>query len=301
MSSREWHREYGSHAEFYEHVYGQHVASVHRIGSGSVAVIDAVQSAGDWSDAPTPDLTIACLTSEPVGFAFDLGAGRFTGTQQKHDSIVIAPGAGGSILLHGAHRCRGVAIPYAWAKSLTDTGGEGLPPDGDFGHLHSRLIRDGSFHRILDAVWREARAGAPHGTLYSDGLVLQLLGLLLHLRDRRGGEQRKGGLAPWQVRRVSEYLDDHLAEDVSLADLGELLGLSPFHLCRAFKQSTGLPPHRWRQQRRMERARALLESTTDPVTEIAAAIGYGDPSQFAAAFRKSVGVTPTQYRRERRS
>lgn len=110
----------------------------------------------------------------------------------------------------------------------------------------------------------------------------------------------KGGLAPHHIHRVTQYMEDHLARDVSLAELAGITGLSTFHLCRAFKQSTGLPPHRWRLARRIERAREMLENTDLPVTEVAAAVGYDDPSQLACAFRKALGVSPSQYRRERR-
>ncbi|HEV2605585.1 MAG TPA: AraC family transcriptional regulator [Microvirga sp.] len=103
------------------------------------------------------------------------------------------------------------------------------------------------------------------------------------------------------MKRATEYMEDRLADDVSLCDLSKLLDLSTFHLCRAFKQSTGLPPYRWRLQRCVERAREMLEGTDLSVTEVAAAVGYDDPSQLAAAFRKALGVSPTQYRRERRT
>jgi AraC family transcriptional regulator len=110
----------------------------------------------------------------------------------------------------------------------------------------------------------------------------------------------KGGLAPWQVKRIMEYLEDRLADDVGLDDLSRLVDLSTFHLCRAFKQSTGMPPHRWRMQRRVERAREMLEGTDLTVTAIAAAVGFDDPSGFASAFRKVTGTSPSAYRRERR-
>lgn len=109
-----------------------------------------------------------------------------------------------------------------------------------------------------------------------------------------------GGLAPWQVKRATTYMEERIADDVSLSDLSRLLGLSTFHLCRAFKKATGMPPHRWRHRLRMDRARDLLEHSELPITEIAAAVGYDDPSQLAAAFRKAEGVSPSVYRRQRK-
>jgi AraC family transcriptional regulator len=114
-------------------------------------------------------------------------------------------------------------------------------------------------------------------------------------------EPARGGLAPWQVKRVSDYLQANLASDTSLADLASLVDLSTEHFCRAFKVSTGLPPHAWLVARRVERARELLEGTNLPVEEIAAEVGYAEPSHLARIFRRAHGVSPTQYRRERRS
>jgi AraC-like DNA-binding protein len=135
------------------------------------------------------------------------------------------------------------------------------------------------------------------------GLAIQLLRRWSNLAGKRSVAQgmASGGLAPLQLKRLTDYMNDRLAEDVSLHDLSLLIGLSTFHLCRAFRQSTGLPPHRWRMQRRLERARELLEGTNMPVMEVAAAVGFDDPSGFAAAFRKALGVSPSHYRRERRS
>jgi AraC family transcriptional regulator len=98
---------------------------------------------------------------------------------------------------------------------------------------------------------------------------------------------------------VQGLIEARLAEEVSLAELAALVGLSPWHLCRAFRQSTGMPPHRWQVARRVERAKQMLETTALPVTAIAAAVGYDDPGQLSVAFRKAVGVTPSRWRRER--
>lgn len=107
----------------------------------------------------------------------------------------------------------------------------------------------------------------------------------------------KGGLAAWQQRLVIEYLDAHVSEHVSLAELARLARLSPHHFCRAFKQSLGVPPHRYHNQRRIERAKTLLAKPNLSVTAIAFDVGFSEASSFSAAFRKLTGCTPTTYRR----
>src|ERR1700730_4390920 len=107
----------------------------------------------------------------------------------------------------------------------------------------------------------------------------------------------RGGLATWQQRRVAEFIEEHLGDEVSLSDLAQLVRLSPFHFARAFKQSFGVPPHRYHIGRRMERAKDLLAVTGLSVTEIGIDIGFRETSSFTAAFHKFTGHTPSEYRR----
>jgi AraC family transcriptional regulator len=88
--------------------------------------------------------------------------------------------------------------------------------------------------------------------------------------------------------------------DVSLAALASDAGLSRFHFCRAFKESTGLSPHAWLRQYRLEQAMKMLRETDDAVVSIAAALGYSSQTAFAAAFRKLTGETPSDWRRRMR-
>jgi AraC family transcriptional regulator len=107
----------------------------------------------------------------------------------------------------------------------------------------------------------------------------------------------KGGLAGWQRRTVTAYIEEHLAEPIMLATLARLVRLSPYYFCRAFKQSLGLPPHRYHSNRRIEHAKRLLAEPAPSVTDIGRIVGYSDTSSFTTAFHKATGVTPTAWRR----
>jgi AraC-like DNA-binding protein len=107
----------------------------------------------------------------------------------------------------------------------------------------------------------------------------------------------RGGLAAWQQRTVVAYVEDHLAEPISLATLAQRVRLSPYHFCRAFKQSFGMPPHRYHTGRRIERAKTLLAKSDPSVTDIGFTVGFSQTSSFSAAFRKATGLTPTAYHR----
>lgn len=83
----------------------------------------------------------------------------------------------------------------------------------------------------------------------------------------------RGGLATWQQRAVAGYIEDHLVEQIPLAVLAQLARLSPHYFCRAFKQSFGMPPHRYHNSRRIEHAKTLLTKPKSSVTSVGAAVG----------------------------
>lgn len=132
----------------------------------------------------------------------------------------------------------------------------------------------------------------------------------LHLLRRYGRDNlpdkpvaSKGGLAGWQLRRVTAAMEAALGqpdgrEALTLAGLAALVGLTPAHFCTAFRQSTGLPPRRWLMHHRTERAKAMLDDPALSLTEIALACGYGSSSHFSTTFRKQAGLTPSLYRRQ---
>ena len=108
----------------------------------------------------------------------------------------------------------------------------------------------------------------------------------------------RGGLAGWQMRAVTSYIEEHLGEQISLGTLARLARLSQFHFCRAFKQSFGNPPHQYQLRRRIQRAKALLSDRKNSVTYVGLALGYSQTSSFSVAFRKIMGRTPREFRRD---
>jgi AraC family transcriptional regulator len=142
------------------------------------------------------------------------------------------------------------------------------------------------------------RAGA-NSSLYLEALGIVLAHELIRLNagPPRIEVPMRGGLAAWQQRVITTYIEEHLAEQISLTNLAGLVSLSPYHFCRAFRQSFGTPPHRYHSSHRIERAKTLLVESASPVTEIGLAVGFGETSSFTAAFRKATGQTPTAYRR----
>src|SRR5262249_18697441 len=96
---------------------------------------------------------------------------------------------------------------------------------------------------------------------------------------------------------ITAYIEEHVNEQIPLATLAQLVRLSPCHFSRVFKQSLGMPPHRYQTDRRMEHAKVLLVQSAASVLEIGLTIGFSSPRAFATAFRRAAGLAPAAYRR----
>ena len=149
-------------------------------------------------------------------------------------------------------------------------------------------------HKLKLLVGAEGAANARYAEALGAVLAHELLNLSQAAPSPRASA--RGSLCGWQERVVADYIDEHLDEPISLATLAALARLSPFHFARAFKQSFGVPPHRYHTSRRIERAKTLMGDTSCSVTKIAIDIGFTETSSFTRAFRKVAGVTPTEYR-----
>jgi len=156
---------------------------------------------------------------------------------------------------------------------------------------------DAELCRVLTAMYEEMEAAGPAGLLYKETLGVQLLVQLLRRAANLVLAPTKGGLAGWQLRRTVELIEADLAHAPSLNRLADEVGLSPSHFCTAFRQSTGLPPHKYLLRRRIIRAKYLMVDRKLSLTEIALNSGFASSSQFATTFRRIEGMTPTAYRR----
>ncbi|NKC34331.1 AraC family transcriptional regulator [Falsiroseomonas selenitidurans] len=270
-----------------------------RAAFASAAMFEAAQPAGDMSDPPASDLVLIRTVSSGIRHRSDFGAGRFEANSPAGAVFPVPPATATTIQVDVPHVIRSVCFPAALIRPQLEAARPGRDPF-DFGRLHRGGLEDAHLVALLDRLWAEAGEADAASRLYAEGATIAIMGALL----RAAGQVPKparGGLAPWQLKRVQAAIEDRLAEDLGLAELAALVGLSPWHFCRAFRESTGLPPQRWQLARRVARAAELLLATELPVTEIAAAVGYDDPGQLATLFRKRLGTTPSRYRREHRA
>ena len=115
-----------------------------------------------------------------------------------------------------------------------------------------------------------------------------------------GLPRSQGRLNNARLKRVLAHIDDHLAEEITVADLAEVACLSVFHFARAFAATTGVSPLRYVGQRRLEVAKAMMATGEPSLSEIAFDCRFSSQSSFTRAFRRVTGITPAEYRRQLR-
>jgi AraC family transcriptional regulator len=157
---------------------------------------------------------------------------------------------------------------------------------------------DPRIETIALSLLSELRSEGLGGRLYVESLA-NILGIHLlrqHSSVKQPSLPRSVGLDRATLRRVSTYIEEHLAEDLSLSELAAVAYLSPYHFARLFKASTGFAPHQYVIGRRIERAKLLLSTTNWSLTAIAHAVGFAHESHLALHFKRLTGLLPSASR-----
>jgi AraC family transcriptional regulator len=161
-------------------------------------------------------------------------------------------------------------------------------------------IGDPLVHQIGRSLAAEIDAGAPGGSIYAESLVNTLVAHMLRHYSSAGErfQHHLGGLPKHKLRRVTEFIEENLEQDLSLAEIADIADLSPFHFARAFKQATGSTPIQFLTRRRIDLAKRLLVESELPIVEVGLRAGFKNQSHFTTLFRKITAMTPKAYRNE---
>ena len=201
-------------------------------------------------------------------------------------------GAEGELTGRGAYDCAGVFVDPSFLPSTVKQ----VLAEPIAGFTHDAL------GRAFDELGQEL--AEPDGVLplFTEGWAMQALAYVA--RASRSVDPVKlptrSGLAPWQLRRAKEMFRADLSANLSLQRVAEACKLSVSHFSRAFKVSTGVPPHKWLLTTRIERARDILVESATPLVEVADMCGFADQSHFSRVFARAMGASPGAWRREYR-
>lgn len=271
-------------------------ARLPRQGEGSMVCSWSHPELDEYEMPATPGLVIARQTAGP-GARMPLGRGWSRGAPVG--SIFVIPSGmptrwkvGGSLGFLSVH------VASDRVRSLVERAG------AETGRLRDLAfhfaVRDAFLSAALRELARELREPAEPGTLYADLLADSMILRVLRLDRKAATDDRpRRGLSERQLAQVRDRIEASLERGVTLAELADEAGLSRFHFARAFKESTGLPPHRYVTMRRIERAKELLRDPRKSLAEIALETGFSSQSHFTGRFHEATGSTPLRYRRER--
>ena len=225
------------------------------------------------------------------------------GGRVVHDGAAIAgmlqvtePGVAARCLFRGPYDVLHLHVPNALIARYADEAGE-----GDAWALRSTAMvaQDPVAERLGRALLAADETGGAFGQLYADCISTAIVArLLAATREALAGSRPKiAELARWRLRRVTEFVEAKLGEQVSLAEMASAAGLTRMHFAAQFRAATGLPPHEYLLRRRIERAQELLAADGESLVDIALSVGFQTQSHFTSVFKRFVGQPPRAWRR----
>lgn len=150
-------------------------------------------------------------------------------------------------------------------------------------------------HRLADRLLRLHRKLETHGSaLQLESSMLEIFAQLARRHACFQAPADDPGAAKTKINRARDYLHAYYGSDITLGELGELAGLSPYHFLRTFRRSLGLTPHAYLIQIRIENGKRLLRAGNS-ISDVSASTGFADQSHFTRHFKRILGVTPGQY------
>jgi AraC family transcriptional regulator len=246
-------------------------------------------------DSPVDRRHVLCIhVGDPVPVSYRLGSER-QGVRLHGQFCVVPAGASTRWILSRPARSLLLRLTPSLLRETAAAMGRGSQGMELAPSIH---IRDPQIERIGWMMQAEDRDAYPSGRLFTDSLAAALAARLLGLQARTAAPAVAPGsaLPAWRLRKVIEYIEAHLDEELALAELAKVAGFSLSHFKPLFKNAVGMPVHRFVLERRVERARLRLVEGGASVTEIALEAGFAHPSHMARCMRRLLGLSPSQIR-----
>jgi AraC family transcriptional regulator len=284
------------------HLYPEAVAaSSDALAWQDIRVVHLRHCLNEMVVPPSDNHCLVLNLSSPLHLHARLGKRHFAGKVLAGEVAIIPAGTAWSYQSQSSHP-RNTLLLFLrplFVRSIV----QGF----DFAHEELALIPEIGFQsrhirHISMSLLGELNEANVVGRLYADslaiGLAMQLIRRYSSLKDVQIGH---GGMAPHRLRKAIALIDQHLAREdegrVALRSVAKEVGMSYFHFSRAFKRSMGMTPTNYIAERRIERAKKLMQETGLPIAEIALRSGFSSQSHFTTSFRRLAGVTPRSFRK----
>jgi AraC-like DNA-binding protein len=239
---------------------------------------------------PRPEFALMWVRNKASGTRIAMGGREANSTEDEAANCWFFPegiDAEGELNAKSANDCVGVFVDPSFVPAAVKP----VLAQPIIGFSNHELGR--AFNQLTGEL---AAPGEPL-PLFTEGWAMQALAYVA--RAARGFQPRRlCGLAPWQLRRAKETMRSDPSENLSVVMIAKACKLSTSHFTRAFKVSTGVPPHRWLLEMRVESARELLMKSKAPLAEIAYRYGFADQSHMSRVFGRAMGLSPGAWRRE---
>lgn len=281
--------------------HGTHIVGCHHLTwSSMTAVVVDLRSEGHVLAELDADFTRICIALEEVGGIFQIsgGQGANQNSPMSRGTIsVIPPGSRAHGKANGLTFMRQLFLQVD-KRNLIEAFGSQI--DVDAALAPRLMVSNTRLWRLGHIIAEECGAGYATSRAYGDSISMAVLSALADTAQR-GCEREgaRGGLAPWRLTRVVQYLFENIAERLDLETQAAIAGLSKSHYCRAFKTSMGISPHQWLLNARIDKAKQHLLADELPLAEIALVVGFTDQAHFTHTFSKIEGVSPRSWQRAR--
>ena len=231
--------------------------------------------------------------------------GRDSHHYRRHRGVMDIMGVDQEAFISHDHpESPGECLLVAFPTELRDALGHGGRGRESAGFRSRFGFSDPHLLELAHALERQCLDGEPWGKLYTESLSNALTAYVAHRYSaaapwRHGPPARtvKGRLSAVQQARLHRYIDEHLSTDVGLQDLAALVGLSQQHFIRVFRQAFSVSPYQYVIGMRVERAKQMLRSDRQSLSEVALACGFADQSHFSTCFARRTGMSPGRFRR----
>jgi AraC-like DNA-binding protein len=257
---------------------------------------EAEEGVREYAKVADPRFAVLGIALRPTRARFTVdGECVHEGTIPASFAALTAAGRAESVEFHGPCDFLHLFVP-SWRLAEIAAQSADLTSPADLTGLWLSAA-DPVIERLAWLLLRGGEDAAETSELYLDGIALAIVSRLFGCSRSRDAAR---GLVKWRLKRVQDFIEEQLAERLSLADLARSAGLSRMHFAAQFRAATGMRPHEYLVRRRIQKAQEMLLTTSMPLVEVALSVGFQTQAHFTTVFRRFLGETPGRWREAQR-